>query len=120
MARSQVTMIGKSTNQATPISLHHLQSLLSGGDSPQLFKLIRSPVVAEELGFNDLELQPDLPTLMADLLRKCQSLFQTPTDLPPRRVIDHQIHMVTSTKLINVRPYRYPYYQKTCNAPSPA
>ena len=35
----KVTMIGETTNLATPISLHQLQALLSGGDSPQLFEL---------------------------------------------------------------------------------
>ena len=106
-------MIEETTNQATPISLHHLQALVSSGDSPQLFELTSSSAVVKELGSNDLELQPDLPTLTADPLLKYQSLFQTPSNFPPYRAIDHRIHLVIGTKPINVRPYQYPYYQKT-------
>ena len=41
-----------------------------------------------------------------------ESLFQVPTALPPHRSIDHHIHLYPGTKPVNVRPYRYPHYQK--------
>ncbi|GJZ21779.1 ty3-gypsy retrotransposon protein [Tanacetum coccineum] len=37
---------------------------------------------------------------------------QVPTVLPPHRSIDHRIHLYPETKPVNVRPYRYPHYQK--------
>ncbi|GKA11101.1 ty3-gypsy retrotransposon protein, partial [Tanacetum coccineum] len=45
-------------------------------------------------------------------LIRYDSLFQVPTCLPPNRAIDHRIHLLPNTKPVNVRPYRYPHYQK--------
>nr|GEW37420.1 hypothetical protein [Tanacetum cinerariifolium] len=39
-------------------------------------------------------------------------VYEVPTTLPPHRSIDHRIHLLPETKPVNVRPYRYPYYQK--------
>ena len=36
-----------------------------------------------------------------------------PSGLPPHRSVDHRIHLVEGTNPINVRPYRYPQFQKT-------
>lgn len=46
------------------------------------------------------------------LLCKYTSLFQTPVTLPPTRDTNHSIHLLPQTKPVNVRPYRYPYFQK--------
>ena len=46
------------------------------------------------------------------MLGRFDGLFQVPTSLPPHRSIDHQIHLLPDTKPVNVRPYRYPHYQK--------
>ncbi|GKE24435.1 retrotransposon-related protein, partial [Tanacetum coccineum] len=40
------------------------------------------------------------------------SFTMVPTTLPPHRTIDHRIHLLPNTKPVNVRPYRYPHYQK--------
>ncbi|GJT24415.1 transposon ty3-I gag-pol polyprotein [Tanacetum coccineum] len=47
------------------------------------------------------------------LLDRYQELFAEPISLPPHRIIDHRIHLFPDTKPVNVRPYRYPHYQKT-------
>ena len=106
------TLAGETSNLPTPVSLHQLQALVMGRDSSQLFELTSSPVIVPDTDFNDLDLSPDLPTLAADLLLKYQSLFQAPTGLSSHRAIDHRIHLVAGTQPVNVRPYRYLYYQK--------
>lgn len=55
---------------------------------------------------------PDLPLEIQDLLAKFATLFQNPQGLPPARDIDHHIHLIPHFTLVNVRPYRYPHYQK--------
>ncbi|GJW45274.1 retrotransposon-related protein, partial [Tanacetum coccineum] len=48
-------------------------------------------------------------------LHQMQALLEqdgVPTSLPPTRSIDHRIHLLPDTKPVNVRPYRYPHYQK--------
>ncbi|KAA3469278.1 Retrotransposable element Tf2 [Gossypium australe] len=43
-------------------------------------------------------------------LSKCMSL--TPTGLPPPRLQDHMIPLIDDSKVVKVRPYRYPVVQK--------
>ncbi|GJW03015.1 ty3-gypsy retrotransposon protein [Tanacetum coccineum] len=37
---------------------------------------------------------------------------EVPTTLPPHHSIDHRTYLLPKTKPVNVRPYRYPHYQK--------
>ena len=106
------TLTGETSNLPTLVSLHQLQALVMDGDSTQLFELISSLVIVSDTDFNDLDISLDLPTPVANLLLKYHSLFQAPTGLPPHRAIDHIIHLVASTQPVNMRPCRYPYYQK--------
>ncbi|PNY17392.1 Ty3/gypsy retrotransposon protein [Trifolium pratense] len=46
------------------------------------------------------------------LLQQFASLFNSPTHLPPQRPVDHKIPLLPNTNPINVRPYRYPHFQK--------
>jgi len=53
-----------------------------------------------------------IPPPIHRLLQKYSPLFQPPESLPPPRPTDHAIHLEPNTKPVNVRPYRYPYFQK--------
>ncbi|MCH79330.1 transposon Tf2-1 polyprotein [Trifolium medium] len=46
------------------------------------------------------------------LLRKHEHVFQTPTQLPPKRRRDHAINLIDGQGAVNVRPYRYPHHHK--------
>jgi transposase InsO family protein len=52
------------------------------------------------------------PPIIQTLLSRYQSLFDQPSSLPPLRSHDHRIHLLPDATPVNVRPYRYPYYQK--------
>ncbi|GKA80822.1 hypothetical protein Tco_0787514 [Tanacetum coccineum] len=52
--------------------------------------------------------QPELDLLLA----RYEGPFLLPTSLPPNQLVDHRIHLLPNTKPVNVRPYRYPHYQK--------
>ena len=54
----------------------------------------------------------ELPSAINTLLHKFEALFQTPHTLPPPRVTDYRIHLLPQATPVNVRPYRYPHYQK--------
>ncbi|WVZ05141.1 hypothetical protein V8G54_018487, partial [Vigna mungo] len=49
---------------------------------------------------------------LADVSTAYEDLFRDPTELPPKRNCDHAIHLKDNTTIPNIRPYRYPYYQK--------
>lgn len=53
-------------------------------------------------------IHPEISTI----LHKFAGVFTTPTGLPPHRTQDHHIHLLPQTQPVNVRPYRYPQYQK--------
>lgn len=46
------------------------------------------------------------------LLTEFSDLFAEPTSLPPQRIHDHRIFLKDGSNPVNVRPYRYPNYQK--------
>ena len=49
---------------------------------------------------------------VAAVLKSFEDVFEWPETLPPRRVIEHQIHLKKGSDPVNVRPYRYAYQQK--------
>ena len=53
-----------------------------------------------------------LPSEIQPLITKFNSLFQPPQSLPPSRPTDHHIHLQPHSEPVNVRPYRYPHFQK--------
>ncbi|KAI5436842.1 hypothetical protein KIW84_023098 [Lathyrus oleraceus] len=59
-----------------------------------------------------LELPPDLPPDLVQLLHHYHMIFQNPTALPPPRSQDHSIPLVDESIVVKVRPYRYPHSQK--------
>lgn len=54
-----------------------------------------------------------VPSQSTDLLHKYGSVLKSPTCLPPRRTQDHRIPLKPGQGPVSVKPYRYPYFQKT-------
>ncbi|XP_060673303.1 uncharacterized protein LOC132803788 [Ziziphus jujuba] len=52
------------------------------------------------------------PPELDRLLSKFPVVFQNPTTLPQQRSHDHRIQLLANNPPVNVRPYRYPHYQK--------
>ncbi|KAK2380216.1 hypothetical protein QL285_035697 [Trifolium repens] len=46
------------------------------------------------------------------LLNQYSPVFSKPVTLPPHRTQNHHIHLLPNSKPVNIRPYRYPQYQK--------
>lgn len=46
------------------------------------------------------------------ILESYDDVFQKPKGLPPSRVQDHSIHLIPGAQPVNVKPYRYLYFQK--------
>ncbi|XP_042032197.1 uncharacterized protein LOC121778871 [Salvia splendens] len=53
-----------------------------------------------------------IPTACRRVLEAHRGVFDLPTGMPPPRSFDHRIHLLPGTRPVNVRPYRYPYFQK--------
>lgn len=61
---------------------------------------------------DDAPSSPELLIATRKLLNKFTTLFQPLSTLPPVRDTDHRIHLLPLAAPVNVRPYRYPHYQK--------
>ncbi|XP_071901048.1 uncharacterized protein [Coffea arabica] len=61
---------------------------------------------------NTEDQQVSNPVKLEYLLNDYEDLFQEPKGLPPKRLHDHKIVLKEGTEPINVRPYRYPAFQK--------
>ena len=92
------------------ISYNHLFSLIEQEQECQLFELI--PTLPEtDFAITTVD-QPPTDLRVASIIESFGSVFQVPTTLPPPREWDHKIHFPEGTRPVNVRPYRYPYFQK--------
>ena len=89
------------------ISSHQLKRI-SNTESAAIFFHLRVIPPAPECSEPHPPTQPELATL----LERFQHLFTSPTTLPPPRKVDHSIHLEPGAKPVNVKPYRYPYFQK--------
>lgn len=59
------------------------------------------------------DFSPNLPPSVAAALEKYRPVFSVPEGMPPKRPFDHGVHLLPGTNPVNVRSYRYPYFQKT-------
>lgn len=53
-----------------------------------------------------------IPEFLQQVLGRFQDIFREPTGLPPPRHLEHQIILKDGSAPVNVRPYRYPHFQK--------
>lgn len=88
--------------------------------APQLKRSLQTNAVSSffHLAITSVEQNPSPPITphinpeISPLLNKYESLFHLPSSLPPSRPSDHHIHLLPNAHPVNVRPYRYPYFQK--------
>jgi hypothetical protein len=52
-----------------------------------------------------------VPIELHPILHKFSKVFKKPTSLSPMRSIDHQIPLISGAKPVNLRPYKYFYFQ---------
>ena len=53
-----------------------------------------------------------MPPDMQGLLEEYTDIFEEPTKLPPAREVEHRIPLKKGVEPVNVRPYKYAYFQK--------
>nr|XP_009762266.1 PREDICTED: uncharacterized protein LOC104214313 [Nicotiana sylvestris] len=87
-----------------PVQLHSIRRMMATDAISSFFhlELVAEPVMATDAP------PPDL----GDLLDTFVGVFQNPQGLPPTRPQDHVIHLLAGVEPLNVKPYRYPYFQK--------
>lgn len=102
----QVKLQGRSNHSPKEISHQQVKRLISSNKASTYYPIQGSPTP------QTTPTPPSLPPQIQCLLHRFTHLFQQPTSLPPTRPTDHAIHLKPSQPPVNVRPYRYPYFQK--------
>lgn len=84
----------------------------SDTDLMQMYQLTVEPIQSQ----HDQQFGSDAPNCIAtqlrSLLQEFQDIFAAPTGLPPVKDHDHHIPLLPRVPPVNVKPYRYPYFQK--------
>jgi len=87
--------------------------IISSNRMTKLLKKEQRGVIAQlcllEVPTSKSSISPDLQKA----LDNHSKVFETPKGLPPIRDHDHAIHLIPGSVPPNVRPYRYPYAQKS-------
>ncbi|XP_026382523.1 uncharacterized protein LOC113277692 [Papaver somniferum] len=100
--------------------------ILVGENSPTVMLLDHTPmqrlIHREQQGIllQLSSLPPDMesstlsqvPSEITELIFRFSDVFGSPTYLPPTRSHDHRIPLIPNSAPVNVRPYRYPHFQK--------
>ncbi|GJU37588.1 retrotransposon-related protein [Tanacetum coccineum] len=92
------SQLQKAETQDAVVSFFHLQVV----DSPETTSsLLVHPTPT-----------PILDDALKQLMVKYATIFSVPKSLPPTRPFDHRIRLLPNTSPVNVKPYRYPHFQK--------
>ncbi|XP_043725704.1 uncharacterized protein LOC122672270 [Telopea speciosissima] len=91
-----------------PVSHHQLAKMTAAQTVASFYHM---KMVSTDINF-ETEQEGQLPPSVAQILAEFEVVFREPTQLPPTRQFDHRIHLQSGANSINVRPYRYPQFQK--------
>ncbi|GKD25878.1 hypothetical protein Tco_1232092 [Tanacetum coccineum] len=110
LTENDYTLKGEESLRMKQISLRHMRALLETDEIYGVYELYQ--FANEEHTSNTSATVVETHPKISQLLTRFETLFQVPTTLPPHCSIDHRIHLYLNTRPMNVRPYRYPHYQK--------
>ena len=94
------------------ISYNSLFSLIGQDRESDIFEIIPLDMGPATDTTPDATPSPSVNPALQAAIDEFAGVFDAPSGLPPARCWDHRIHLSSTGKPINVRPYRYPYFQK--------
>jgi hypothetical protein len=86
---------------------------LSWEENSNFFKSSNKWVVLQLIEGTSIKAVLPIPEVLNKLLGGFNDVFEEPKGLPPTRSHDHRILLKEDSTPVCVRPYRYPYFQKT-------
>src|ERR1700721_1723154 len=79
----------------------------------KLLKKEQKGVIAQLCSLDVSTLESSISLDLQKVLDNHSKVFETPKGLPPIRDHDHAIHLIPISVPPNIKPYRYPYAQKS-------
>lgn len=77
-----------------------------------IYRLAATEEACTDIATKIEQLEAKLPAMGKGLIQWFQGVFREPNQLPPTFKINHRTYLQPGSASINVRPYRYPYFQK--------
>ncbi|TYK21518.1 Ty3/gypsy retrotransposon protein [Cucumis melo var. makuwa] len=106
----QICIKGNPSLTKARVSLKNLVKTWEEHDHGYLIEC--RPIEVVELKTFHKEEKEETEEKLIPILNQFSDVFEWLEKLPPRRSIEHQIHLKEGTNPVNVRPYRYAYHQK--------
>ncbi|XP_077226272.1 uncharacterized protein LOC143859450 [Tasmannia lanceolata] len=103
---------GIQENRSNFISTNQLHKLADNGGLSSCFMLFSSTATSSTDQQANLPFQQVIPALQP-ILHQFKEVFAEPSSLPPSRSTDHRILLEPNSKPVNIKPYRYPHFQKS-------
>ena len=109
-----ITLHADAPPSLSPASAHQLKRLAQTQSISALYHISALPIdTPSSTCTAKLPVPEPLPPQIVSILERFPAIFAEPSTLPPSRNIQHHIHLLPHTVPINVRPYRYPHFQKS-------
>lgn len=110
LQRQQIKLCGDDAALANPLSPTGFNKLVTSGGVSSCYMCLQAipTTKTSSAGKN----ATDQRSFLGKLLDEFQEVFAEPINLPPSRSVDHCIPLHPHTEAVNVRPYRYPHFQK--------
>ncbi|KAJ4757403.1 polyprotein [Rhynchospora pubera] len=106
-----IKLSGDASLLAHPLSPAGLNKMVASGGVSSCFMCFQATPTSKDPLFFTTNTEQQSP-IWAVLLDEFSEVFTEPSTLPPPRAIDHCIPLHPNIEAVNVRPYRYPYFQK--------
>jgi hypothetical protein len=91
-----------------------LGKVIISSDMTKLLKNWHQGIIAQLCSLDVQTSKPSTPQDLQRIIDKHSKVFENiPKGLPPTRNHDHEIHLIPRSVPPNIRPYRYPYAQKS-------
>jgi hypothetical protein len=88
--------------------------VISSNGMTKLLKKGHQGVIVQLCSLDVQTTKPSIPLDLQGIIDKHSKVFEDiPKGLPPTRNHDHAIHLIPGSVPPNIRPYRYPYAQKS-------
>jgi hypothetical protein len=88
--------------------------VISSNGMTKLLKKGHQGIIAQLFSLDVQTYKPCIPQYLQGIInRHCKVFEDIPKGIPPSRNHDHEIHLIPGSFPPNIRPYRYPYAQKS-------
>ena len=89
------------------------RKIISSNVMAKLLKKEQRSVIAQLCSLEVPTSKSSISPYLQKVLDNHSKVFETPKGLPPIQDHDHAIHFILGSVPLNIKPYRYPYVQKS-------